>query len=199
MDGVVDDPVPLAEFDEAAPAHDRDPVAEVADHSDIVADEEIREPLALLEVLEQIDDLGLDRHVKSAGRLVTDNERRPERQGARDGDPLTLPTGKLMGVAPRRVAREAATVEQIEHGPLRFDAGPDDAVDAHRFGDDVGDSHTRVEARRGVLKNNLHAPTETAECAAARGEDVCVLETDRAGVRLDEPQDGAAERCFAGA
>ncbi len=52
-----------------------------------------------LQVAQQGDDLGLDRHVEGRGRLVEDDEARVERHGPGDGDALALAAGEFVRVA----------------------------------------------------------------------------------------------------
>jgi hypothetical protein len=49
----------------------------VADHAEVVGDEDVGELELVLEVLEQVDDLGLDRDVQRGDRLVGDDQPRP--------------------------------------------------------------------------------------------------------------------------
>ena len=49
------------QLDQPAGIQDGDPVRDVADHRQVVGDEEIGEPELLLEILEQVDDLGPNR------------------------------------------------------------------------------------------------------------------------------------------
>ena len=53
----------------------------------------------LLEVLEQVDDLGLDRHVEGRDRLVGHDQLGLERERAGDADALALAAGELVRVA----------------------------------------------------------------------------------------------------
>jgi len=62
----------------------------VADDGEIMGDEQIREAELLLEPFEEIDDLGLDRHVERRDRLVAHDEARAECQCPREADALTL-------------------------------------------------------------------------------------------------------------
>ncbi len=66
-------------LDDTAEIHHRDAAADVVDHGEIVRDEEIGEPEFLLQILQQIDDLRLDRHVERGDRLVADDELRLDR------------------------------------------------------------------------------------------------------------------------
>ena len=71
----------------------------MAHHREVVADEEVGEPELLLQVLEQVDDLRLDRDVERGDRLVADDELRVERQRPGDADALALAAGELVRVA----------------------------------------------------------------------------------------------------
>jgi len=58
--------------------------------------------VARLQVAQQIDDLGLDRHVEGAGRLVEHEKSRFEHQRAGDRDALALTAGEFVRVAIHR-------------------------------------------------------------------------------------------------
>ena len=64
------------QLDDPAEVHHRDPVADVADDRQVVGDEQVGQRELVLEALQQVDDLGLDRHVEGADRLVGDDELR---------------------------------------------------------------------------------------------------------------------------
>ena len=53
-------------------------------------------PSSLLQVVEQVDDAGLDRHVERRDRLVEDEQLGIERERARDADALPLTAGELV-------------------------------------------------------------------------------------------------------
>ena len=74
-------------------------VRDVPDDGQVVGDEHVGEAELVLQVLEQVDDLGLDRHVERGDRLVADDQLRPQRDGAGDADALALAAGELVGVA----------------------------------------------------------------------------------------------------
>ena len=58
------------DLDDLAEVHHGDPVGDVADDREVVGDEEIRQAEPLLQLLEQVDDLRLDRDVERRHRLV---------------------------------------------------------------------------------------------------------------------------------
>jgi hypothetical protein len=69
-------------FDDLAQVHDGHPVADVVHDAQVVGDEQIRQVKLVLEFIQQINHLGLDRHGKGRDRLVADNERGAHGQGA---------------------------------------------------------------------------------------------------------------------
>ena len=85
-----------AGLDDLALGHDADPVGHLADDAEVVGDQQHRHAEALLQVLQQLQDLGLDGDVEGRGRLVGDQEVRlvGERHG--DHDPLALTAGELV-------------------------------------------------------------------------------------------------------
>jgi hypothetical protein len=62
----------------------------MADHGEVVGDEQKAQIEPRLQALEQVDDLALDRDVERGDRLVADDEGRLERERARDADTLAL-------------------------------------------------------------------------------------------------------------
>ncbi len=76
-------------------------------------DEQVGEVELVLEILEQVDDLGLDGHVEGGNRLVSHDEVRVERERTRQTDPLALPPGEFVRVAVGGVSRQPHDVEQF--------------------------------------------------------------------------------------
>ena len=64
------------QLDDAAEVHHRHAVADVLDHRQVVRDEQVGQPELGLQVLEQVEHLGLDRHVERRDRLVADDQLR---------------------------------------------------------------------------------------------------------------------------
>ena len=75
--------VGVADLDDLAEVHHRDLVADVAHHREVVRDEHVREPELVLQVLEQVHDAGLDRHVERRHRLVEHQQLGLEQRHAR--------------------------------------------------------------------------------------------------------------------
>ena len=90
--------------------------ADVPDHGEVVRDHQVGQTELLLQLLEQVEDLRLDRHVQRRDRLVGDDEARFERDRAGDADPLALPAGELVRVASARPT-PAARPGRAARGP----------------------------------------------------------------------------------
>ena len=88
-------------------------VGDVPDDGQVVGDEQVRQAELLLEVLQQVHDAGLDRHVERRDRLVEDDHRRVEGEGTGDADALALAAGELVGEALGVVGRQADELEQL--------------------------------------------------------------------------------------
>ena len=85
----------------------------------IVRDEEVRELQPLLQIHQQVDHLRLHRDVERRHRLVEDDERRVERERARQADALPLAAAELV-----RIALEVRRVEADELEQLRDALAP---------------------------------------------------------------------------
>ena len=86
-------------LDDAAGVQHRDLVAQVVDHREVVADQQVGHAELLLQVLQQVQHLRLHRDVERADRLVGDDQARPRDQRARDRDALALAAGELVRIA----------------------------------------------------------------------------------------------------
>ena len=75
-----------------------DTVGKAADEVEIVADEGDGHAKRLLEILQQIDDLGLHRDIQRGCRLIRDQQRGAIGNGHGDHDALALATRQFMGI-----------------------------------------------------------------------------------------------------
>ena len=102
----------IAGFDRFAGIHHAQPVADIEDETEVVADEQHRCAVFPAQVPDQIDDSGLDCHVQRGGRLVKDQQRRFRHQRHGDDDALLLTAGKLVWVG----VEDAVRVGQADIG-----------------------------------------------------------------------------------
>ena len=98
----------------AAGIHHRDAPGDAAHDREIMRDEQIAQPEPLLQVEQQIDDLGLHRDVERRDRFVADDEFRPQRERPRDADALPLAAGEFMRVAVAAGAGQADDLQQFD-------------------------------------------------------------------------------------
>jgi hypothetical protein len=71
----------VGHFHEFPAIHHAHPVAQEADHGQVVGDKEIREPQPLLEIDDQVQDGGLGRNIQERGRFIEHNELGIDREG----------------------------------------------------------------------------------------------------------------------
>ena len=102
-------------LDDPAEIHHRNALGDVLDNRQIVGDEEIGEPELLLQVLQQVDDLGLDRHVQRRHRLVADDQLGLDGERPRDADALALAAGELVRIASHVIGLQANGLQQLHH------------------------------------------------------------------------------------
>jgi hypothetical protein len=156
--------------------HHDDPVGHVPHHRQVVGDEQVRQPALALQVVQQVQDLGLHRHVEGAGGFVEDDQLGVEGQGPRDRDPLALAAGELVRVAVQVLTTQAHLFEQADD-PCAQVAARRSAVHAQRPSDDVADQLARVQRRERVLEDDLRVATKPPPGLAAQPVDpVCRLQ-----------------------
>ena len=102
-------------LDDLAVAHDADMVGHLADDAEVVGDQQQRHAEAALQILQQFQDLGLDRHVEGGGRLVRDQQVRLVGERHRDHDALALTAGQLV-----RICRQPLFRFRQTHQPQQF-------------------------------------------------------------------------------
>ena len=127
------------------------------DHAHVVGDEQVGQPELALELLEQVQDLGLDRHVEGRDRLVADDQVGLEDERAGDADALALAAGELVRVAARVLRLQTDEVHHPRDLLPPLGRAPE-AVDPQALADAVADRRPRVEARVRVLEDDLHPP-----------------------------------------
>ena len=116
-------------------------------------------PSSVWQILQEIQDLGLNRDVERRHRLVADDELRLSAERARDPDPLPLPAGEGVRVAP-----EVLDV-QPDHPHQGLDALLDllarsALVDPQELPDDLAHRHAWVQRRERVLEDHLDVGPE---------------------------------------
>src|SRR5215218_2482591 len=171
-----------------------DPVRDVFDHGEVVGYEDVGEVEFLLQVLQKVDDLRLDRDVQSRDWLVADDQARVESDGPCHPDPLPLSARKLVGVAIVVLGVQADHLEKLLHPPLALAGATAHVVDPERLGDDVAYGHAGVQARIRVLEDDLHVPPHAEHPLAIVTQYVLAVEDHLALRRFQKAQHEAGKR-----
>ena len=169
-----------AELDDLAEVHDRDPVGDVAHDAEVVRDEDVGEVELVLQVVEQVEHLRLDRDVERRDRLVGDDQLRVQRERAGDADALALAAGELVRVAVHVIGRQADELEQLAHPLARSPRRAAAPWISERVAEDLPDALARVERGVRVLEDHLHLAPVRAQLAARQRRDVAAVEAHRA-------------------
>ena len=136
----------------------------MADHAQVVRDEHVGQMHLVLELVEQVDDLRLDRDVERGDRLVEHDQLRVDRQRAGDPDPLALAAGELVREAVDVLGVQPDALEQLRVSASIWSSC--DAPDAQRRRQDLGDPLAWVQRGLRVLEDHLHLAPDRLELLA---------------------------------
>jgi hypothetical protein len=141
------------DLDDLADIHHDDAVADVLDHAEIMADEEIGQPELLLQVAQQIECLRPDADIECRDRFVEHDEARMGRERPGDADALALAAGEGVRIAPSVFGPQAHLGEEL--ADLGLDLfGRHQFVDLQHLADDVANLQARVERGLRVLEDD---------------------------------------------
>ena len=192
----------LPELHHAAQIHDHDPVGNMPHHRQRVGNEEIGQIVFLLEVLQKVDDLGLDGHVQGGHRLVADDDLGLEDQTPGDADALALAAGKGVGIPAQIGLVQPHLTGDAVHRLLDLPPAHGGII-AQGLADDVKHRHPGVQAGVGVLKDHLDILAVLFHLGLGGFQEVddplLRVEKDLAGGGLDPPDHAAAQRGLAAA
>ncbi len=184
-------------LDDPAGVHDADPVASPGHDAHVVRHEQCRHPEALLEVVEQREDLGLDGHVQGGGRLV--GEQHLRLAGERDGDhhPLAQAPGEVMRIllaaAPWVWAARPAPAPRARGRGLL--ASTTLRWRLYRLGHLLADLLRRVERGLRVLEDHRDlVAAQLLKLGIAESDELAPAERHRAPDDLAAPREQAEDR-----
>ena len=181
-----------------AQVHDRDPVADVADHAEIMGDKQIRQAMLFLKLLHQIQHLGAHGHIQGGHRFIADDQLRIQSHGPGDPDSLPLSPGKLMGKPLHVMASQPHFLQKLLH-PLPALLFTPYVVDGIGLSHNLLHRHLRIQGCVRVLKHHLHLPARLTEPGALHMRNRLAAEQDLALCRFQKPQDHPACGGFAAA
>jgi hypothetical protein len=170
-----------------AEVHHQDAIGDVLDHVQVVRDEDVRQRQLGLEILEQVEDLGLDGLVERRDGLVEHEELGIEHERARDVHPLALASRQFVRVA--RAVEPGIEADALEEAPgagARLAAGRavHEQAERHR----VVDRHARIQRGVRVLKDELHVPAQPLQARPARRAQILAEERDGARIGLEQAE-----------
>ena len=124
-----------------------------------MGDEQHRHAEFLLDVLDQIQDLCLDRHVESRRRFVRDQEGGAAGQRHGDHDTLAHTAGQVVGILAQLAfcIRDSDALQQFEHLGLCVARAHVQMLE-QCFGELRADRQHGVEACHGLLKDHADLP-----------------------------------------
>ena len=154
-----------------------------------MGDEQVGQSQIVLQVLQQIQDLRLDRHVERRHRLVAHHQLGGQRQGAGDADALPLTAGELVRIAAGVLGRQPHALQQLRYAGAGLVAP---AVDDEGLGERVAYGHARVERGERILEHDLHVAAQRAQRIALQGEHRCSLELHAATGGVQQAQQQAS-------
>ena len=192
MQGISEDVLLVAEFHHLAEVHNSDLVGNELDDRKVVRYEEVGQVHRALKVLEQIDDLRLDRNVECRNGLVADDKLGFYGKCARDADTLTLTARKFVGVALVVIVAQTAFFHKVENVILDLILR-NYAVNEHGLGEYVADRCAGRERGIRVLEDDLHLGSQIAQVLTLELCNVLTLEVDLAAARGMEAENGASE------
>src|SRR5712671_1158308 len=199
VERVVEELVARRQLDDAAEIHDRDALAQMPYDREVVGDEQVGQAEPFAQILEQVDDLGLNRHVERRHGLIADDELRLHRERPRDPDALALAARHLVGVAVGEFRIEPAYREKLAHASGTPRGIALDPMHHDRLGDDLADLHARIERAVRVLKDDLDAAPQRQQLLALQLSDVDAVIENFTGGRPLQPKDAPAGRRLAAA
>ncbi len=178
----IEDRFGVALLDDLAVGHHADPVGHAADDAEVVGDEQHRHAEALLQVLQQLEDLRLDGDVERRRRLVGDQQVRLVGQRHGDHHALPLAAGQLVriGGQPLLGVADAHEIEQLEHAGAGLRRGHRLVHEEH-LGNLLFHVVQRVQRGHRLLEDHRDVVAAHLAQRGFRGADqLLALESDRA-------------------
>jgi hypothetical protein len=174
-------------LDDESGVHHVDPLGHSRHDTEIVRDQDHCRARVRRQPPEELEHLGLDRHVEGRRRFVGDHQLRLERERHRDHHALPHSAGELMGIAPEAILRSWNSDHAQElHGSLAGLVLRRLAVSPDRLDHLLFDRQDRVQAGHGVLEDHRDvAAAEVAHVVLRQRREVELVEQDRAA--LDAP------------
>ena len=196
--GSLEELVGRRQLHEAPDVHHGHAVADVSHDAQVVRHEEIRQPKLGLQIEQEIQDLGLHRHVQGRDGLIGNHQARVQGQRPGDADALSLASAEGVREAAHVLGPEPDAAQEIRHVRLTLVAILH-AVHQQRLPDEIEQGHARIERGERILEDHLHLSTQRAQLRRAQPAHLDHRASgdpheDLAPRRLDGPQDAPRRR-----
>ena len=199
MPGLTNNCLRVGNFDNLAQVHHHYPAADMLHYRQVMGDEQISNAALLLQVLQEIDDLSLNRHIQGTNRFVTNYHFGVNRKGTGNADALSLASAEFVRIALRINRVEPDGAQQFRNTSASSHRGFGELMNVQGFADDVIDGEPGVQRSIGILKDHLQSPAFCTQFFWIKPGQIFVFENDRAGSWLGQPNYGAAQGCFTAA
>ena len=185
-----------SQFYRAAEVHHHHVIGHVLHHREVVRDEHVGGVELLLQIHEQVEHLGLNRHVQRRSRFVRDQHFRLQHHCPRQSDTLALTAGEHVRIALVMLRAQA----DLLHHRLDFLAtfgGRQLGVDQQRLGQLITDFLPWVQRRVRALKHHLYVFAQLLALGLVGAGNFLTGDLQRARRRLFDQRQGAGESGFA--
>ena len=173
-----------AGFDHPPLLHHGHAVGETSDQRQIMGDQQHRHAELALQRVEQQNDLALNRHIERGGGLIGNEQLRLAGERHGDHHPLTLATGKLMGIgggAALGVGDLRACKQGLGLGQRLRARKP--LVLLEQFTNLIARREQRIERAHGLLEHHRDLPaTNALKISRRRAQQVSAMEQDATAV-----------------
>src|SRR2546422_3905280 len=151
----------------------------------------------ILQVLQQVQDLRLDRHVERRHRLVADENLRLQGEAAGDCDPLSLAAGELVRILEERNFGEPHLLQQFMDRVAALACARPHAVHLQRLHEKLADREAGIERSIGILEDDLDPALVPHHLFLRDGQQVLAVEQGLAARCLAQAQQRQRDRRLA--
>jgi len=185
------------DLDDPAQIHDRNDIAEIFDHGQIVGNEQHGQAPLVANVEQEIEYLGLNGDIERRDTFIGNEEIRIKGKGPGNPDSLALPAGEFVGIAAHVLRLQPDLFKEAGHpvGPV---SRRTDAMGGEAFSNDGPDPEARIERSDRILEDDLHSASEGTHASGIKGQHVLAIEDEAARTGLDQPEQGTPEGGLAG-
>ena len=168
------------------------------DHAEVVGDQHVGEAERLLQVGEEVEDLGLDRDVERRDRLVGYYQSWLQCDRPSNPDPLALAARQLVGIPLSLLGRQAHQLQQLGH-PSSHGFAVAVVMHPQHVADNAADPLAGVERAVWVLEHDLHLAAQAEQLTTGDLVHIQAAYPHRPGGGGLERQDAPPEGGFAAA